>query len=145
MTSCHGIISVRAQLPILATGSRKILHRCPIEDEVLYQTKSARPVLIFKKLDDLPALPDIHITLEMANGLMCGWFPEVDENGIPGIPGAPDIPQLMDFGIWGTCDWAGCLPRTGSLRETSSGIRPRHGNWPVPIEPVNTGIWRLVG
>ena len=70
-------------------------------EEVLYQAKSAQPVLIFKNLDDSHPLPDVRITLEPDNGPMCGWFPEVDEYGVPRIPGDPDAPLLMDFGIWG--------------------------------------------
>ena len=72
-----------------------------VADEVLYQAKSAQPVLIFKTLDDSHLLPDVHITLEPDDGPICGWFPEVDEYGIPGIPGEPDAPLLMDFGVWG--------------------------------------------
>ena len=72
-----------------------------VTDEVLYQARSAQPVLIFKNLDDSHPLPDVHITLEPDSGPMCDWFPGVDENGIPGIPGSPDAPNLMDFGIWG--------------------------------------------
>ena len=72
-----------------------------VTDEVLYQTKSAQPVLIFKNLDDSHPLPDVHIILEADNGPTCAWFPEVDEYCIPRIPGDPDAPSLMDFGIWG--------------------------------------------
>ena len=39
-----------------------------VTDEVLYQAKSAQPVLIFKNLDDSHPLPDVHITLEPDNG-----------------------------------------------------------------------------
>ena len=72
-----------------------------VTDEVLYQVKSAQPVLIFKNLDDSYPLPDVHITLEADGGPTCGWFPEVDEYDAPSIPGDPDAPLLMDFGIWG--------------------------------------------
>ena len=72
-----------------------------VTEEVLYQRKSAQPVLIFKNLDDSYPLPDVYITLEADNGPMCGWFPEVDEYDTPSIPGYPEAPNLMDFAIWG--------------------------------------------
>lgn len=71
----------------------------PVTDEVLYQEKSAQPVLIFVNVV-YPAAPDIHITLETDDGPDCAWFPLVDEYGIPQIPGAPEAPFLMDFAVW---------------------------------------------
>lgn len=72
-----------------------------VTEEVLYQAKSAQPVLIFKNLDDFHPLPDVHITLEPDNGLMCEWFPDVDEYDALSIPGYPENPILLDFAIWG--------------------------------------------
>ena len=72
-----------------------------VTDEVLYQAKSAQPVLIFKNLDDSHPLPDVHITLEPDNGPMCEWFPDVDEYDALSIPGYPENPILLDFAIWG--------------------------------------------
>ena len=72
-----------------------------VTDEVLYQARSAQPVLIFKNLDDSHPLPDVHITLEPDNGPMCEWFPDVDEYDALSIPGYPENPILLDFAIWG--------------------------------------------
>ena len=72
-----------------------------VTEAVLYQAKSAQPVLIFKNLDDSHPLPDVHITLEPDNGPMCEWFPDVDEYDALSIPGYPENPILLDFAIWG--------------------------------------------
>ena len=72
-----------------------------VTDEVLYQARSAQPVLIFKNLDDSHPLPDVRITLEPDNGPMCEWFPDVDEYDALSIPGYPENPILLDFAIWG--------------------------------------------
>ena len=80
----------------------------PVTNEVLYQAKSAQPVLIFVNVVH-PASPDIHITLETDDGQICTWLPLVDEYCIPQIPGAPEAPFLMDFAVWephGPVRWA---------------------------------------
>lgn len=70
-----------------------------VMDDVLYQAKSAQPVLIFVNLVH-PASPNIHVTLETDGGPNCAWFPLVDEYGMLQIPGAPESPFLMDFAMW---------------------------------------------
>ena len=107
-----------------------------VTDEVLYQARSAQPVLIFKNLDDSHPLPDVHITLEPDNGPMCEWFPDVDEYDALSIPGYPENPILLDFAIWGDV--------TG-LDYPDGGIRPQPGSWPTPTGPVNTGTWKSAG
>ena len=68
-----------------------------VTEEVLYQAKSAQPVLIFKNLDDFHPLPDVHITLEPDNGPMCEWFPDVDEYDALSIPTGLDYPDDWEF------------------------------------------------
>ena len=72
----------------------------PVMD-TLYQEKGGQPVLIFVNLVH-DVSPDIHILFENDDSLSCGWFPLVDNTGIPQVPeDEVGAPFLLDFGIWG--------------------------------------------
>ena len=73
----------------------------PVMDQVIYQAKSDRPVLICAA-PAYEGMPDIHITMKTGAGQEMTWFPLVDEYDVPIVPCVQDdIPFLMDFAIWG--------------------------------------------
>ena len=74
-----------------------------VEKEVLYQEKTAEPVLVFVNFErGMPGLTDILIRFEIEPDLDRSWFPQVDESTCPEMSVYDDKnPRLLDFEIFG--------------------------------------------
>ena len=86
----------------------------PQNEEVLYRSEYAQPILVFSHYETFRDEPDIEVHVVAQNGADVTWYPEVDDWGIIVLPTDWDgNATMLDFTIFGDTtgldypgDWA---------------------------------------